>query len=284
MTATHDTGASLDGPLTRLLNTIRKNTNDLNAFMANQPLTIRCGVHPDQDRHLNADKSRLNDASYDPCPKCAEERDRIARHKKQGLMGIPPKFFDARLDQLSYTSKHDQANLKKCCEYAALPSGVLVLRGGVGNGKTHAAAAILIQHGRGRFFSHADLLKAKRRAYEDHDDTACADAIRSPLLVIDELGVGASGSDAYDLLHDAIDSRDLALRPTIITSNLPDDEFKALLGERLYNRLEGAERFHLRFVSPSARKACRDAYIIRATNAQTERLSKLHSKVNTTKN
>jgi len=62
-----------------------------------------------------------------------------------------------------------------------------------------------------------------------------------PLLVLDEIGVGFHSNAEQVQMYDVIDARYQRCRPTVVISNLPPAEMKAVLGERSYDRLrEGA--------------------------------------------
>lgn len=99
-----------------------------------------------------------------------------------------------------------------------------MLLGRPGRGKTHLAVGIAykaIQNGfDARFTTLAALLNHLNKASRDGDfDAAVVDYLDPDVLVIDELGYLAYGSDAANTLFQVIDQRCLRNKPVVITSN-----------------------------------------------------------------
>lgn len=166
--------------------------------------------------------------------------------KRQSLM-------DERLRDVSFDSfrkTNDNAyNLKLCLRYAnhfdemlAKNQGLLFY-GGVGTGKTFAAACIanhlLNQRIPVIMTSFVKLLEPMQGFSED-DSALIARLNRAKLLIIDDLGAERSTDYALEKVYDIVDSRYRAKLPIILTTNLSMTELKEstdIRYTRIYDRI-----------------------------------------------
>lgn len=166
--------------------------------------------------------------------------------KRQSLM-------DERLRDVSFDSfrkTNDNAyNLKLCLRYAnhfdemlAKNQGLLFY-GGVGTGKTFAAACIanhlLNQRIPVIMTSFVKLLESMQGFSED-DSALIARLNRAKLLIIDDLGAERSTGYALEKVYDIVDSRYRAKLPIILTTNLSMTELKEstdIRYTRIYDRI-----------------------------------------------
>lgn len=166
--------------------------------------------------------------------------------KRQSLM-------DERLRDVSFDSfrkTNDNAyNLKLCLRYAnhfdemlAKNQGLLFY-GGVGTGKTFAAACIanhlLNQQIPVIMTSFVKLLESMQGFSED-DSALIARLNRAKLLIIDDLGAERSTDYALEKVYDIVDSRYRAKLPIILTTNLSMTELKEstdIRYTRIYDRI-----------------------------------------------
>lgn len=166
--------------------------------------------------------------------------------KRQSLM-------DERLRDVSFDSfrkTNDNAyNLKLCLRYAnhfdemlAKNQGLLFY-GGVGTGKTFAAACIANHSLNQRIpvimTSFVKLLESMQGFSED-DSALIARLNRAKLLIIDDLGAERSTDYALEKVYDIVDSRYRAKLPIILTTNLSMTELKEstdIRYTRIYDRI-----------------------------------------------
>lgn len=166
--------------------------------------------------------------------------------KRQSLM-------DERLRDVSFDSfrkTNDNAyNLKLCLRYAnhfdemlAKNQGLLFY-GGVGTGKTFAAACIanhlLNQRIPVIMTSFVKLLESMQGFSED-DSALITRLNRAKLLIIDDLGAERSTDYALEKVYDIVDSRYRAKLPIILTTNLSMTELKEstdIRYTRIYDRI-----------------------------------------------
>lgn len=166
--------------------------------------------------------------------------------KRQSLM-------DKRLRDVSFDlfrKTNDNAyNLKLCLRYAnhfdemlAKNQGLLFY-GGVGTGKTFAAACIanhlLNQRIPVIMTSFVKLLESMQGFSED-DSALIARLNRAKLLIIDDLGAERSTDYALEKVYDIVDSRYRAKLPIILTTNLSMTELKEstdIRYTRIYDRI-----------------------------------------------
>jgi DNA replication protein DnaC len=135
----------------------------------------------------------------------------------------------------------------------------LLFTGSNGVGKTHLAVAVLIElmqsRGvRGQFWDFHELIREIRGSYDAETRTTelqvLEPVVDTPLLVLDDLGAWKMTDWMNDTLFYILNSRYLAQRATIITTNYPDvDREKALAADPLTRREYLVERIGQRLRS-----------------------------------
>ncbi len=128
-------------------------------------------------------------------------------------------------------------------DWAQEPQGWITLMGPTGTGKTHLAAAIVLERlarGDGVFFAVVpDLLDYLRRTYSpDNPETydEVLDALRGvDLLLLDDLGAHSTTPWAREKLYQLFSYRYLQSLPTIITTNVAPDDLDPRLASRLFD-------------------------------------------------
>ena len=140
--------------------------------------------------------------------------------------------------------------LKTCKNYAEKfrnNSISLLFWGGTGLGKTHLSLAIageVIAKGFGVIYGSAQTfavaLEKERfdREREDMEDTH-SQLLSCDLLILDDLGAEFPSSYVSAALYDILNSRMLADKPTIISTNLSMKELEQRYGERFVSRIAG---------------------------------------------
>ena len=219
-----------------------------------------CGIHGEYESRLICGRI------WTKCTKCAEEanqRDReLAAEKEResrirrwelamGRAGIPERFRDRSLESYVAETDGQKKALAFSTKYANEFDDVLkvgrcaIFCGRPGTGKNHLAIGIglqVMEHGRTVLFT--SVLRAVRRVKDtwrrdsEETETQAVAALAFPdLLILDEVGV-QFGSEAEKLiLFDILNERYEARKPTILISNLPLNEVKTFLGERIFDRM-----------------------------------------------
>ncbi len=138
---------------------------------------------------------------------------------------------------------------RRCLDYAksfSLKSDNLLFQGGVGLGKTHLSLAIAkeaIDKGYGVLYGSAQSFLTKIEAEHfgravSNDNTL--DLCKScDLLILDDLGVEFSTAFSVATIHDLIDTRLCAGKPTIISTNLQFEDLEKRYTERITSRIYG---------------------------------------------
>lgn len=183
-------------------------------------------------------------AAYDATPegqaelKAARDADDAHREADRwrivGETGIPPK-------DLAMIRDGKLAETPATLALGASPAMTLVcLSGNPGSGKTVAASNWIATAGRGLFVKAARLAR-----WERYDNNEMNLLLRASRLVIDDLGTEFQDSKGnfMAILDEVIDVRYDHSRPTVITTNLDAEAFKARYGERIADRIRETGKF-----------------------------------------
>lgn len=138
------------------------------------------------------------------------------------------------------------------------PFGILVLSGDPGCGKTFAAVKWIVDYvnddvhwptpgsavqlkGRHPVFVTAAALAR----WDRYEQEPMAKLLRAPRLAIDDLGAEYLDKNGFyaALLDEVLNERYAARVPTLLTTNLPVDEFKSRYGERIAGRIRETGTF-----------------------------------------
>jgi DNA replication protein DnaC len=151
---------------------------------------------------------------------------------------IPPRYEQCTLANFSPWTRSHEAVLEKvvryCQGYPFLGSDEglgLLFTGSNGVGKTHLAAAVLrelAEHkgARGEFWDFHELMREIKNSYDAETKTSelqvLAPVVETDILVLDDLGAWRITDWMNDTLFYILNSRYLAKRATIITTNFQD--------------------------------------------------------------
>lgn len=196
------------------------------------PVSCRCRAEKQRQEELRQQRDK--------------EMQAIDSLKKQSLMD--ERLRDACFDNFQKT-KDNAYNLKLCLRYAMHFEEMLeknqglLFYGGVGTGKTFAAACIA-NHLLGQrvpvvMTSFVKLLDAMQ-GFKDDDGALIARLNRAKLLIIDDLGAERGTDFALEKVYNIVDSRYRARLPIILTTNLTMAEMKETMDiryTRIYDRI-----------------------------------------------
>ena len=141
--------------------------------------------------------------------------------------------FDWKRDNLSAEQRDNLDNAYHLAfEFAKSPDGWLILRGDNGSGKTHLAAAIVNYRYKMKqpalFVVVPDFLDHLRSAFKPDSETSYDQLFESvknaPLLILDDFGKHSSTPWAQEKLFQVINYRYNAKLPTVITTNLEEED------------------------------------------------------------
>ncbi len=203
------------------------------------------------------------DTGYVDCKMCAcMKRDLVmAAYETSGLGRLLSEqtFDNFNLDYYNGNPQYRQcmqinaAYMQRYAQTFSLPDGApesLLLMGGTGLGKTHLSTAVarcVIDKGYDvRYVTAINLLadfEAKRfgSAGADADD-ATADYLSCDLLILDDLGTEVGNQFTLSCIYNLIDSRLNSGLPTVISTNLGQQELRSRYNDRVTSRLLGAFR------------------------------------------
>jgi len=191
----------------------------------------------------------------------AEEAERRRWEEQLSLRidasGVPLRFRGKRLTDYRATHKGQVEALRIGTEYVETfeqlrrQGASLVFAGKPGTGKSLLAMAILqelCRRGYEASYTTCQSLILRIRATWGRDgDGREADVVSEfstvPFLVIDEIGVQAGTENEKALLFEIIDARYGEMLPTIYATNLDSKEFRAFVGDRVWDRLTECARW-----------------------------------------
>lgn len=206
----------------------------------------------------------------------AEERRiaaiRSAAYERGRLLSraaIPARFADKTLESFKAESPEQSRALGVARSYAeqwnqsAEKGAWLVFSGPPGTGKSHLAIAILqsiLPRHVGRYMTCMELIQTLRSTWRKDSERSEMDVLdeitQVPLLVIDELGVQYGTDSEQNHLFDVLDRRYREMMPTILLTNQNKDGLRALVGDRVYDRMTEVARW-VPFTWPSYRPQAR---------------------------
>lgn len=175
----------------------------------------------------------------------AEERQRITLMRFRRA-GIPERFIDRTFKTYVPTTPAQRRALSIAQAFADSrePGRSLIMCGKPGTGKTHLACAIanaMVLSGSTAYF--ATVLAAVRhvkdtyrRDSERSESEAIEDLTKPSVLILDEVGAQIGSEHEKLILFEVINERYANCMPTILLSNLTQDELTTYLGERVMDR------------------------------------------------
>jgi DNA replication protein DnaC len=195
---------------------------------------------------------------YYRCPECSKEQeierewdnsDTYWRETSQKIRDadIPERFKAATLQNYLTDEPGQKEALEKVWKfiraYKVNPGECLILEGSCGTGKTHLAIGLIKELcKRGVNCKYITAYRAVDRLKSTYGSDETKKGIIGEftaigLLVIDELGID-SEAETQKLTTRVIDERYLAVKPTVMITNLSTSELLKMLGERVGDRIK----------------------------------------------
>lgn len=267
----------------------------LSAILSRSEPTIGAGWTESGDRectqhgaYTSRGRALLGRTVWTRCPTCqaddvakveqariADEAARVAAARAELLSSscIPKRFLSRSFESFSPVGPDQQRALSVCKDFAgdfeaALSTGAsLVLSGPVGTGKSHLAAAVMLQvlspKRWAQYVTCMDMIRRVRATWSKGSDESEEDVLRVlgervELLVIDEVGVQYGTDGEKTVLFDVLDRRYREMRPTILLTNLGREQFEEAVGQRVFDRLREVATW-VRFSGDSYRPVARKA-------------------------
>ena len=172
------------------------------------------------------------------CSRHELKREKLVQLQQYSNLGALSRLT---FDNLLPTGRYDEATLQQnftpayeaAKAFASEPKGWLVLVGPSGCGKTHLACAIAnyrLSQGQPAFYiGAADLLDHLRSAFSPSSDIAHDELFErvknAPLLVLDDLTMTVTTLWSKEKLEQLLDYRFNVCLPTVITTDVPIEEF-----------------------------------------------------------
>lgn len=206
----------------------------------------------------------LDDAHSETLSEIKDQRSGAAGRSLEKMRGdslIPKRFIDKKVSDFlvseeSVEVSRKQRLAKTACERyinnfdeRLSRGGGMIFYGGVGTGKTHLAYSIaneLLEKGHPVMgIDVYELVDIVKESFSKKDGSTEREAIKRfagalDLLVIDEIGAQLGTDFEKLLLFKVINERYKQMKPTIIISNLDEENLKDYVGIRVYDRmLEG---------------------------------------------
>lgn len=234
------------------------------------------------ERHGEYESRNFLSRIWSNCPSCTKEEDarKLSEQAERAQAmqaeavrtilrrsGIPLRFSSRTFDTYRASDEKQMRVLRVCKAYAEKFSDRLANGGGIvmcgmpGTGKTHLACSIahqIAQAGRTSLFASAlsavrRVKETYRKGSEETEAEAVAKFMLPDLLILDEVGVQFGSDTEKMILFEIINGRYEAMRPTILISNLTEQELSGFVGERAMDRMREGGGVVLAFDWPSQR-------------------------------
>lgn len=200
------------------------------------------------------------------CSTCEAEIANANAEKALKLCGVSDDILHCTIEDWEAGSEADRKTKELAIAYCSCFKGVFILMGPVGVGKSHLAVGMIRRFlatgpflPRPIFITNGQLMA---RVSERYNDQRASDIVkaceRTPLLVLDELGVSRGGSDEWPTINRILCERYACKRPTIITTNLDYQQFKGFIGDRLDDRVRQSA-FAMCVIGGASRRGCQRA-------------------------
>lgn len=158
--------------------------------------------------------------------------------------GILPIHEDCDFDNYEINNDKQKAALEKAKLYAAYDGyRNFIFSGRPGTGKNHLATAIckeyLSKNKSALLITVTELIRNFKEAIgSDKSESSLIDKYsKLDLLVIDEIGLAKQTEYVNQILNEIIDKRQCYKRSTGVLTNLPPDDLREYLGQRIIDRL-----------------------------------------------
>lgn len=200
------------------------------------------------------------------CPLCMQDEMKTEAQREQAersqknleqcaiRSGVLPRFMGCTFRTYDVRNDRQDGVKTACMRYAQTfaqrhkQGDSLMLVGKTGAGKTHLATAIMLnvmdKGYTAQYVTAMDMFREVKSTFSNSDKSE-ADVIdafvRKDLLVIDEIGVQYDSKTESMILFDIIDKRYAYCKPTLLISNLPTDEVKDVVGQRVFDRLSDGD-------------------------------------------
>jgi len=214
---------------------------------------IECGIHGKQSAFLT--KSPMTGKWMGgKCSKCKAIADGTERAPQS--VSLPLRFKDCSFDTYRVKAGNQAQGLalRVCRKYAQefkgrlKVGGCLILHGTCGTGKTHlacaVASAVAFSGYQAKVSKVYDIIQRIKNTWSDRSVTEAEIIIQytePDLLVIDEIGVQYGSESEQLILFRILNARYEDLKPTIIVSNLAEDDLTEYLGERVIDRFKESD-------------------------------------------
>ncbi len=240
--------------------------------------TSTCEKHGNFERFTLAGKDFRGGENfkYSQCPECLREEisqidARLREIHVADLMdnaGIARRFEDCGFENYQQINPAAGKNLTACQRYAenwprVLEAGKsLVLTGSSGTGKNHLSVAItkkiIRDHlARVEITDAMRLTRAVKNTWRSGSDKTEDEVLNYftglDLLIIDEVGVQFGSPAEMAILHEVINARYESILPTILISNLPPEQLREFISDRIFDRVTDGGRNLLSSNWPSYR-------------------------------
>lgn len=218
------------------------------------------------DQHGPFEARNFHRSVWSKCPACradalaAEKLHEAAKAREAkvrawqhriGDSGIPERFHNRTLNTFKAENDGQRYALDFASRFAdSFERGAKTGRGAIfigmiGTGKTHLAVGVgmrLMKQGRPVLFT--TVMRAIRRikdtwarGADESESQAVAALVFPDLLILDEVGIQFGSETEKNLLFDVLNERYERRKSTLLLSNLPLDEVRAYLGERVFDRM-----------------------------------------------
>lgn len=177
----------------------------------------------------------LGATSIPPPSRCGQEWPLFCE-----INGIGDVHHNVRFEKI----EQSQGKLDYLLKFATNPSGIILMQGGPGSGKTYASMGVCEYFTRkSAFATFITQTKMQDKWLSEEKVKFISNCERVNLLVIDDFGIGEISPGFMRFFFNLVDSRlQWTNKGTIITTNLLDKEFTNYCGQALNDRIRTGQK------------------------------------------
>jgi len=188
------------------------------------------------------------------CPACIkrEEAETAAKERERELLAIEGEGLPDLYKTADFKHCPELKVVSAVKAWVQSPSGIILIRGQCGKGKTYLSAAAKKEFNRkgmkSIFVTEVDMIASIKDSFDKNSTVSELEAYKKYYgkgpLIIDDAGVDKNSEFVLSVWERIINTRYSYMRPTLINTNLNADDLKKHIGFRVWERIRESKKMY----------------------------------------